>query len=87
MNTLFDKDGILNISDIVINHSSYKTIMEDGIVTDEELKAQADATVASLRHLQEICDEKQQSEIVNAISEMAVLFAAYHHYELQNLPK
>jgi len=57
MNTLFDKNGILNISDIVVNHPSYKAIMEDGIVTDDELKAQADATIASLRHLQKLCNE------------------------------
>ncbi|PWL58396.1 MAG: hypothetical protein DBY35_12760 [Bacteroidales bacterium] len=87
MNTLFDKDGILNISDIVVNHPSYKTIMEDGIVTDDELKQQADAAVASLRRLQELCNEEQQSAIVDAISEMAVLFAAYHNYGLQDLCK
>ena len=87
MNSLFDKNGILNISDIVVNHPSYKAIMEDGIVTDDELKAQADATIASLRHLQKLCNEEQQSAIVDAISEMAVLFAAYHNYELQDLRK
>lgn len=87
MNKLFDKDGLFNISDIVVNHSSYKTIMEDGIVTDDELKQQANATVASLRRLQELCNEEQQSAIVDAISEMAVLFAAYHNYELQDLRK
>ena len=87
MNTLFDRNGILNISDIVLNHPSYKAILEDGIVTDAELKGQADATVASLRRLQLLCNEEQQSAIVDAISEMAVLFAAYHNYELQDLCK
>ena len=44
MQTLFDENGNLNISDIVLNHPSYKKIMEDGIiVTDDELKEQADA--------------------------------------------
>lgn len=87
MNTLFDKNGILNIGDIVANHNSYKSIMEDGIVTDDELKAQADTTLASLRRLQELCNEEQQAAIVDAISEMAVLFAAYHNYELQDFRK
>lgn len=85
MQTLFDENGYLNIGDIVANHPSYKAIMEDGIVTEEELKAQADATIASLHRLQEICNEEQQSAILNAISEMSVLFAAYHNHELQNL--
>lgn len=85
MHTLFDENGYLNIGDIVANHPSYKAIMEDGIVTEDELKAQADAAVASLRHLQQICNEDQQSAIIDAISEMSVLFAAYHNHELQSL--
>lgn len=87
MQTIFDKNGLLNISDIVKNHSSYKAIMEDGIVTDQELKEQAEATIASLRKLQSLCNEEQQNAIVDAISEMGVLFAAYHNYELQDLRK
>lgn len=85
MNKLFDENGFLNIGDIVACHPSYKSIMEDGIVTEEELKTQAEATIASLRRLQEICSEEQQSAILNAIAEMSVLFAVYHNYELQEL--
>jgi len=87
MQTIFDENGLLNISDIVKNHPSYKAIMEDGVVTDQELKQQADATIASLRKLQSLCNEEQQGAILDAISEMGVLFAAYHHYELQDLHK
>lgn len=85
MQTLFDENGMLNISDIVTNHPSYKAIMEDGIVTDDELKQQADDTIAALKKLQEICTPEQQSAILDALSEMSVLFAAYHNYQLQNL--
>lgn len=87
MQTIFDKNGFLNIPDIIKNHPSYKAIMEDGIVSDEELKAQADATIKALNKLQEICTEEQQSAILDAIGEMSVLFAAYHNYELQDLRK
>lgn len=87
MQTIFDENGLLNISDIVLNHPSYKAIMEDGIVTDRELKEQADATVAALRKLQTLCNDEQQSAILDAISEMGVLFAAYHNHELQDLRK
>lgn len=85
MHTIFDENGLLNISDIVINHPSYKAIMEDGVVTDQELKEQADAAIAALRKLQSICNEEQQSAVLDAISEMGVLFAAYHNYELQDI--
>lgn len=85
MHTLFDENGYLNIGDIVANHPSYKAIMEDGVVTEEELKTQADATIASLHRLQELCNEEQQSAILDAIAEMSVLFAVYHNHELQEL--
>lgn len=87
MKTIFDENGLLNISDIVKTHPSYKAIMEDGVVTAQELKEQADATIAALHKLQSLCTEEQQSAILDAISEMGVLFAAYHNYELQDLRK
>lgn len=85
MHTLFDENGFLNIGDIVASHPAYKTIMEDGIVTEDELKTQADATIASLRRLQQLCSDEQQGLILDAISDMSVLFAVYHNYELQKL--
>ena len=60
MKRLFDENGMLNIADIVAENPSYKAIMEDGVVTDQELKDQADATLASLHRLQELCSEEQQ---------------------------
>lgn len=85
MNTLFDINGMLDLGELVANNPAYKSIMADGIVTDEELKAQAEAAVKSLRRLQEICNEEQQSAIADAISDMAALFAVYHNYELQDI--
>lgn len=83
MKTLLDENGLLNLPDIVSSHPSYKAIMEDGIVSESELRQQSETTIASLRKLQNICNSEQQSAILDAISEMAVLFAVYHNYELQ----
>lgn len=85
MKQLFDDKGLLNIADIVTTHPSYKTIMEDGIVNDEELTEQSARTLASLRKIQELCNDEQQSAVIDAISEMSVLFSIYHIHELQNL--
>ena len=38
----FNEDGILNIDEMVVNNTSFKNIMEDGIVTEEEIKAQSE---------------------------------------------
>lgn len=85
MQTLFDKDGLLNISDIVNKHPSYIKIMEDKIVTEQELAEQANTTILALRKLQSMCNEAQQAAILDAISEMSVLYAAHRYHELQNL--
>lgn len=85
MHKLFDKNGFLNFDDIIANHPSFKTIMEDGIITDSEIKQQADNTVAALKKLQTICSEEQQNSIVEALSELGVLFTVYHIHELQEL--
>ena len=37
MNTFFDESGGLNIDDLILQQPSFKKIMEDGIVTEEEL--------------------------------------------------
>lgn len=85
MQKLFDNQGFLNISEVITQRPSYRTIMEDGVVSDQELKDQADLTIKTLRHLQSICNAEQQDAIVEALSELGVLFAAYHNYQLQNL--
>ena len=87
MKRLFDENGVLNIADRVAENPTYKAIKEDGVFTDQELKDQTDATLASLHRLQELCSEEQQDAVLSAITDMSVLFAAYHHYELQQLVK
>lgn len=85
MQTLFDENGVLNIADIVSGNPRYKAIMEDGVVTEEELKSQVEQTVATLKKLQTLCNEEQQSAILDAISELSVLNAVYHNYQLQQI--
>lgn len=87
MHKLFDENGMLDIASLVTENPSYIKIMEDGVVTDQELQEQADATVASLRRLQQICNEEQQEAIADAIAQMSVLFAVYHNQQLQEFVK
>lgn len=87
MHKLFDENGMLDIASLVTENPSYRKIMEDGVVTDQELQEQADATVASLRRLRQICNEEQQEAIADAIAQMSVLFAVYHNQQLQEFVK
>ena len=42
----FNEKGILDIDEMVTNNASFKNIMADGVVTEEEVKAQSDKVIA-----------------------------------------
>ncbi len=48
----FNQDGILNIDEAVAENPSFKKIMEDGMVTDQELETQAQKVVSMLQDLE-----------------------------------
>jgi hypothetical protein len=81
----FNEDGILNIDEMVVNNPSFKSIMEDEIVTEEEIKAQSDKVVAMLHDMEAKYNEEQLSEIKNLLVESSVLYAVYNYHSIQNL--
>ena len=83
----FDENGILNIDEMVVKNESFKKIMEDGVVTDEELKLQSNKVVAMLREMEAKCSEEQLAEIKSLLVETSVLYAVYNYQSIQNLYK
>ena len=81
----FNEDGILNIDEMVVNNPSFKSIMEDEIVTEEEIKAQSDKVVVMLHDMEAKYNEEQLSEIKNLLVESSVLYAVYNYHSIQNL--
>ena len=81
----FDKEGILDIDDMIVNNASFKTIMEDGVITEEEIKAQSDKVVAILQNMETKYSEEQLAEIKNLLAESSVLYAIYNFHSLQNI--
>lgn len=81
----FNEDGILNIDEMVVNNPSFKSIMEDEIVTEEEIKTQSDKVVAMLHDMEAKYNEEQLSEIKNLLVESSVLYAVYNYHSIQNL--
>lgn len=84
MERLFDKDGFLNIDEIVAKRPSFQEIMKDGIVTDEELTAQSELTVAALRQVEAMCTPEQQAAVADAIAELSVLYTIYQLHNAQD---
>ncbi len=81
----FDKEGILDIDEMVVNNASFKNIMEDGVITEEEIKAQSDKVVAILHNMETQYSEEQLAEIKNLLAESSVLYAIYNFHSLQNI--
>lgn len=83
----FNENGILNIDEMVVENDSFKKIMDDGVVTDEEVMLQSDKVVAMLRSLETKYSEEQLAEIKSLLVETSVLYAVYNYQSIQNLNK
>ena len=83
----FNEKGILNIDEIVANNASFKNIMEDGIVTEEEVKAQSDKVIAMLHDMEAKNSQEQLAEIKSLLAETSVLYAVYNFHSIQNIDK
>ena len=82
---LFNKDGILAIDEAMMQSASFRKIMEDGIVTSDELAEQVQK-VAGLLHEAEKRFSAQDLEFIEQLLvESNVMFAVYNKFELQNI--
>lgn len=85
MNVFFDKNGVFNLDETVMEMASFKKIMEDGIITDSELSEQAQLVTVLLHKVEESCSEEQAKLVRDLLAEMSVLFSVYHYKELQSI--
>ena len=83
----FNEEGILNIDEMVVNNASFKSIMEDGVITEEEIKTQSDKVVSLLHDMETKYSEEQLAEIKNLLVESSVLYAVYNFHSIQNINK
>ena len=83
----FNEEGILNIDEMVMGNASFKNIMEDGEITEDEIKAQSDKVLAMLHDMETKYSEEQLTEIKNLLVESGVLYAVYNFYSIQNINK
>lgn len=83
----FDEKGILNIDEMVVNNASFKSIMEDGVVTDEEIKGQSEKVLSILHDMENKFSKEQLEEIKSLLAESSVLYAIYNFKSIQDLNK
>lgn len=77
--------SLLDIDEIVTKKPSFIKIMEDGIITDEELQEQSERVLALMREAENRFNKEDLAFIKELTTETNVFYAVYHYYELQNL--
>ena len=81
----FDEKGILNIDEMVVNNASFKNILEDGIVTEEEIKNQSDKVLSILHDMEAKYSNEQLEEIKSLLVESSVLYAIYNIHSIHSI--
>ena len=81
----FNEQGIIDIDELIAKQSSFQRIMDDGIVTDEELQNQSQRVISLLYEAEKRFNEEDLQFIKTLFAETNVLSAIYHYYEHQSL--
>lgn len=81
----FNEHGILDFDELVVNQPSFQKIMNDGIVTDEELQNQSQIVIDLLHEAERRFGEADLQFVKNLFAEANVLSAIYHYHENQSL--
>ena len=83
----FNQNGILNIDEAILNKEFFKKIIEDGIVTEEEIKEQSEKVIGLFKDIENKFSEDQLRDIKDLLAETSVLYAVYNIYSIQSLNK
>jgi hypothetical protein len=78
-------DLLLNIDETITRTESFRKIMDDGIVTDDELREQSERVAALLAETEKRFQAEDLELIQQLFAETNVLSAIFHYHELQNL--
>ena len=79
----FNENGILNIDELVVNSASFKKMMEDGVITESEIKEHSDKVLSLLQAMEQKYSQEQLQEIQELLVETAVMYAVYNVYSIQ----
>lgn len=70
-----DETGMLKLDAYVAEMPSYRRILADEVVTEEEYQAHAERTADLLRRLESALSEETKALATEALCELAVLYA------------
>ena len=82
---ILNKQGFIDIDEMIAQEPSFQKIMQDGIVTGDELKQQSEKVVSLLHEVKNRLSEEEQQLVKRLFVETNVLTAIYHYHSLQNI--
>lgn len=82
---IFNEQGYIDIDGMLAAEPTFQNIMNDGIVTDEELRQQTDKVIELMHKAEQRFSTEDQIFIKRLFAETNVLTAIYQYYNLQKL--
>lgn len=79
----FNEDGSLKINETIMEQPSFQKIMEDGIVTVEEIEKQSELVVSLFRKIEDTFNDEQKKLVQDLLVESNVLNAIFKHHQMQ----
>jgi hypothetical protein len=79
----FTEDGSLKINQTIMSQPSFLKIMEDGIVTAEELEEQSQKVLSIFRKIEDTFTHEQKEIVQELLVESNVLNAIFKQYSMQ----
>lgn len=75
MKKLFDEKGLLNTEDLIMNAPSFQKIVEDQVITEEEIREQSERVANIIKVIEEKFDDEQIELVRNLLAEVSVFVA------------
>jgi hypothetical protein len=75
MKKLFDEKGLLNTEDLIMNTPSFQKIVEDQVITEEEIREQSERVANILKEIEKKCNDEQIELVRNLLAEVSVFVA------------
>lgn len=82
---IFNEQGFIDIDEMMAQEPSFQKIMEDGVVTGEELKEQTNRVVDLLHEVENRFSEEDRQLVKKLFAEANVLSVIYQYYQFQNI--
>lgn len=79
----FNEDGSLKINETIMNQPSYVKIMEDGVVTADELEEQSRRVLSIFRKIEDTFNDEQKMLVQELLVESNVLNAIFKQHGMQ----